>query len=150
MKLFQPAGGYILAYGRGDNNISRLSLLNPNNNSDAPLPLLHEVHLIRCQPYRIFWTRSLTSKTDNYAYFNDHARRFRLAVYRPDNDRWDTIIDFKANLKHHSYFYLKDLLVLFEDHTGITRVMDISSHKELHVIPPPKDESSSDKTREGP
>ncbi|KAF3341169.1 hypothetical protein FCM35_KLT10013 [Carex littledalei] len=50
---------------------------------------------------------------------------------KPGDDRWDII-----GPGH-------EVCLLLRDHNGVTKIWDISSHKELYVIPPPKYEDMS-------
>ncbi|KAF3341166.1 F-box protein [Carex littledalei] len=139
-RLFGPAGGYLLTGQEG--NADSFSLLNPLNNRDVPLPVLHD-----CDPYlfplNICWFNPPSFQIHDYMLLFEYGISVRC---KPGDDRWDII--GPGHECQYRCCYFKGFLFRVECETGVTKIMDIS--KELYVIPPPKYEILSNMSLRGP
>ncbi|KAJ4794133.1 F-box domain-containing protein [Rhynchospora pubera] len=116
-------------------NADHLSLVNPLNNHEVPLPALkYDFHEHLRFLTNISWICPSTFKKDDYVIVTDRARR--LAVCKIGDDRWDII--GSASMKR--CFYLKGLLFMLDLQTRVTEVMDIAGRKVLYVIQLPQSE----------
>ncbi|KAJ1700137.1 hypothetical protein LUZ63_008649 [Rhynchospora breviuscula] len=117
-------------------NADHVSLVNPLNNHEVPLPALkYDFHAHLRFLTNISWICPSSFKNDDYVIVTDRAKR--LAVCKiGDDSRWDII--GSASMKR--CFYLKGLLFMLDLQTGVTEVMDIASRKVLYVIQLPESE----------
>ncbi|XP_078153163.1 putative F-box protein At1g44080 [Carex rostrata] len=128
--FFGCVGGYLLT-GQA-NNADSFSLLNPLNNREVSLPVLHDSDI----EYKFSWYNPPNFQNGDYLLIFDNEISVRC---KPGDDRWD-IIGPRCKGQYWPY-YFKGLLFMVECRTGIIKIMDVSAHKELYVIPPPEQEN---------
>ncbi|XP_078159092.1 putative F-box protein At1g44080 [Carex rostrata] len=128
-RLFGAASCFMLTGQEGD--VDSFSLLNPLNNSEIFLPVLHD-----CNPHSLLlkypWFSHLSYQIDDYMLVSDYELS---VVCKPGDDKWDIIGPGHRSL--YCCYYFQGLC--FRVFVFI-EIIDISSLEVLYVIPPPKDE----------
>ncbi|XP_078153160.1 putative F-box protein At1g44080 [Carex rostrata] len=140
--FFGCVGGYLLI-GQA-NNADSFSLLNPLNNREVSLPVLHDSYSSNFAS-KFSWYNTLNFQIGDYLLFFENETSVRC---KPGDDRWD-IIGPRCKGQYWPY-YFKGLLFMVECCTGILKIMDVSAHKELYLIPPPKYEITAQSYYVGP
>ncbi|KAF3339435.1 F-box/kelch-repeat protein [Carex littledalei] len=104
------------------------SFLNPVNNSEVYLPVVHDPEP---SSFRFCWSGPRSFHSENCVIFSYGINR--LAVCKSNGDKWDCI----GGDLGYEYAYLNGLLFTIEYwKSGFTRVIDIGTRQEAYVIPP--------------
>ncbi|XP_078182395.1 F-box/kelch-repeat protein At1g57790-like [Carex rostrata] len=140
--LLGSTGSYMLTkqYDKPDS----YSLLNPISNTEVPLPLPHVCNLIWF-PRMFTWYNPPNFQRGDYVFITEMER---LVGCTPGDDRWNII--GPGHGTQYRRYYFKDLLFRVDSYNGFTKVMDISSQKELYDIPPPQYKKNYDNSLKGP
>ncbi|KAF3332140.1 F-box protein [Carex littledalei] len=140
---FGSTSGNILTGQFG--NSDTFSLLNPLSNSEVSLPVLNECDLFML-PHIFSWYNPLSFRSDDYVFITECEGS--VVGCKPGDDRWNIIRPVHGS-QYHCY-YFKDLFFRVDSYTGFTKIMDISSHKELYDVPPTKYGINSNISFRGP
>ncbi|KAJ4810492.1 F-box protein (DUF295) [Rhynchospora pubera] len=136
--LFRPLEGYMHArlFYPSDQDVfdpfnHRLSLLNPLNKHEIPLPVYDFFGGLH------YWIGPRQNEISQYVVCDRHARYHnpRLISWHLGQDKWcESNLD--SDLANCEYFYLKHMLFNVERDTGVTKVVDIATGTLVYVIPP--------------
>ncbi|XP_078182394.1 putative F-box protein At5g66830 [Carex rostrata] len=139
--LLRSTGSYMLKqYG----NPASYSLLNPVTNSEVPLPVLHVSNLI-WSPCTFPWYNPPSFRSDNYVFLTEMQRSIGC---KPGDDRWNIIGPGCSS--QYCRYHFKDLFFRVDSNNGFTKIMNISSKKELYDVPAPKYKRNYEEPFRGP
>ncbi|KAJ3708540.1 hypothetical protein LUZ61_012245 [Rhynchospora tenuis] len=140
--LCGAAEGYVLTgiYNRsGDSITYQLSLLDPLNNHEIPLP---DIYFDHYYPRFYPWKNQMG---EYVVYCVDGYQNFKLDFWQFGQNNWCELnLDSVSIDGCRNIFYVKNMIFIVERWTGVTKAIDMFTGTLVYVIPPTEDYSTKE------
>ncbi|KAJ4757678.1 F-box SKIP23-like protein (DUF295) [Rhynchospora pubera] len=128
----------VLSEKFGDSITYQLSLLNPLNNHEIPLPT---IDFGNCYPMLLYpWKNQMRKYLVCYV---DGYNSCQLGFWQLGQNNWSKL-NLDPSSKHGRIFHLKNMFFIVERETGVTKAVDMDTGTLLYVIPPTEEYSIKD------